>query len=197
MQTGNQNTDPQRLDSIDAECLDNKKAQQREAKRQEFHALVNTIAESRRNALWLAAREVQRMGSESAGADDPDWDAMPWVAKEFHAARLEADARLAGDAPPTDRPPMAWWEEAPGSHGKPGAQRKPGSHGKPGAQRKPGSHGKPGAQRMPRMGAGLAMPSLLAHGNPNTNPMTSTESPPSSLPSCLGQREVAGGSSST
>ena len=112
MQTGNQNTDPQRLDSIDAECLDNKKTQQRDAKRQEFHALVNTIAESRRNALWLAAREVQRMGSESAGADEPDWDAMPWVAKEFHAARLEADARLAGDPPPTDRPPMAWWEEA-------------------------------------------------------------------------------------
>ena len=96
METGNQNTDPQRPESIDAEHLDNKEAQQREARRQRFYALVNKISESRRNDLWLAAREVKRMGSESAGADEPDWDAMPRVAKDFHVARLMDDARDGG-----------------------------------------------------------------------------------------------------
>ena len=110
MQTGNQNTDPQRLESIDAECLDNKEAQQREARRQKFHALVNEIAESRRNDLWLAARELQRMGSKSADTDEPDWDAMPWVAKDFHVARLAEDAKdgsQTGDA----QPPGTWGSE--------------------------------------------------------------------------------------
>ena len=104
-------------------------------------------------------------------------------------ARSGCPARRGSLLPQTDHP----WHGGRklGSQGKPGAQRKPGSQGKPGAQRKPGSQGKPGAQRkpgsqrMPRMGARLAMPSLLAHGDPNTNPMTSTECPPSSLHSYL------------
>ena len=100
METGNHNTDRQRLESIDAERLDNKEAQQREARRQKFHALVNEIAESRRNDLWLAAREVQRMGSESAAADEADWGAMPRVAKDFHAARLANDGSRTGGAQP-------------------------------------------------------------------------------------------------
>ncbi len=110
MERGNQNTDPQRLESIDAECLDNEEAQQREARRQKFHGLVNKIAESRRNDLWLAAREVQRVGSESAAADDADWDAMPRVAKDFHAAQLAEDAKD-GSRNGSSQPPGTWESE--------------------------------------------------------------------------------------
>ena len=95
MEIGKQNPDQQRLENKDAEYLDNKNAQQREARRQRFHALVDKIYDSRRNDLWAAAREMKRMGSESAGADEPDWDAMPKFAKDFHVAQLAEDARLA------------------------------------------------------------------------------------------------------
>ena len=110
METGNHNTDRQRLESIDAECLDNKEAQQREARRQKFHALVSKIAESKRNDLWLASREVKRMGSESAAADEADWDAMPRVAKDFHAAQLTEDAKD-GSRTGGAQPPGTWESE--------------------------------------------------------------------------------------
>ena len=100
MEIGNQNPAQQRLENKDAEYLDNKDAQQREARRQRFHALVNKICDSRRNDLWVAAREVKRMGSESAGADEPDWDAMPEFAKDFHVARLAEDGSRTGGAQP-------------------------------------------------------------------------------------------------
>ena len=89
------------MGSKDAEYLDNLRA-----RREEFDGLLKAMVRSTRGKAWLAARETEEESFRSPGADEPEWDAMPKVAKDFLASSLTDDASeydgAGGEALPDD-----------------------------------------------------------------------------------------------
>ena len=89
------------MERRDAEHLDNI-----EDRQQAVDRALQMILASRRIKQFAASRMAEAVESDSLGAPEPDSNAMPEVARDFHADMFVG--RALGDDESDNEPPGAW-----------------------------------------------------------------------------------------